>query len=260
MSGDEGGVRRAAGVLLVTGASSGIGAAIARTFGTLGWCVAVGARRAERLREVAHEIEQAGGHAWAHALDVTQPESIDAFFAAAEAALGPIDVVINNAGIGVPGMLHELAVEDIQRELATNLIGPMLIIRRALPGMLARGRGDLVFISSMNVVAPRPLQAGYTAAKAGLEGLAHTLRMELEGTGVRSIIVRPGPTRSEFGYRWGSDVLIRVAETWKHWGLMRHHNILDGARIAEAIVAAVSAPPGMSMDIIQVNPDGSAPL
>lgn len=248
----------AARTLLVTGASSGIGAAIARVCGALGWGVAIGARRTDRLQKVAHAIEQAGGRVFAGALDVSRPESIDSFFAAAEAALGPMDVVVNNAGIGVPGLLHELAVEDMQRELATNLLGPMLVARRALPGMLARGRGDLVFISSMNVVAPRPLQAGYTAAKAGVEGVAHTLRMELEGTGVRSIIVRPGPTRSEFGYRWGSETLVRVADTWKHWGLMRHHEILHGEQVAGAVLAAVNAPPGMSMDIIQVNPDGSS--
>jgi NADP-dependent 3-hydroxy acid dehydrogenase YdfG len=244
--------------VLVTGASSGIGAAIARAFGGLGWAVAVGGRRTDRLREVAGEIERAGGRAFAHPLDVTEPESIDGFLAAAEGALGPLDVVVNNAGIGVPGALHEIAVEDIQRELATNLLGPMLVVRRALPGMLARRHGDLVFISSMNAVAPRPLQLGYTAAKAGLEAMAHTLRMELEGTGVRSIIVRPGPTRSEFGYGWGPGVLTRLLDTWKHWGFMRHNETLDGRQVAAAVVAAVTAPAGMSMDVIQVNPDGSS--
>jgi NADP-dependent 3-hydroxy acid dehydrogenase YdfG len=244
--------------VLVTGASSGIGAAIARTFGRLGWAVAIGARRTDRLQEVAQAIERAGGRVFAHGLDVTQAESIDAFFSAAEAVLGPMDAVVNNAGISVPGSLHELAVADIQREVATNLLGPMLVVRRALPGMLARRHGDLVFVSSMNVVAPRPLQLGYTATKAGVEGMAHTLRMELEGTGVRSIIVRPGPTRSEFGYRFGRDMLIRVADTWKHWGLMRHSEMLDGEQVAEAVVAAVTAPPGVCMDVIQVNPDGSS--
>jgi NADP-dependent 3-hydroxy acid dehydrogenase YdfG len=240
---------------LVTGASSGIGAAIARSFGCQGWPVALGARRIDRLEEVAREIEQAGGRPFAHALDVTRPESIDAFFTAAAAALGPIDVVVNNAGIGVPGHLQELAVEDIQREIATNLLGPMLVVRRALPSMLARKRGDLVFISSMNVVQPRPLQAGYTAAKAGVEGLAQTLRMELEGTGVRSLVVRPGPTRSEFGFGWGPDILMRILDSWKHWGFMRHNEILDDAAVASAVVSAVKAPPGMSMDVIQVNPE-----
>jgi NADP-dependent 3-hydroxy acid dehydrogenase YdfG len=258
MSGAAKGSRHGAGrTVLVTGASSGIGAAIARAFGTRGWAVAIGARRTDRLQEVAHAIEQAGGRVFAQALDVTQPASIETFFSAAEAALGPMDVVVNNAGMGVPGPLHELAVEDLQREVATNLLGPMLVARRALPGMLARRRGDLVFISSMNVVAPRPLQLGYTATKAGVEGMAHTLRMELEGTGVRSLIVRPGPTRSEFGVRWGPDILSRALDAWKHWGFMRHNEILDGNHVAAAVVAAVTAPPGVSLDVIQVNPDGA---
>jgi NAD(P)-dependent dehydrogenase (short-subunit alcohol dehydrogenase family) len=165
--------------------------------------------------------------------------------------------VVNNAGIGIPGLLHELDVADIQREVATNLLGPMLVVRRALPAMLARRRGDFVFISSMNVVAPRPLQLGYTASKAGVEGMAHALRMELEGTGVRSIIVRPGPTCSEFGFNWGADILGRVLEAWKHWGFMRHNDFLDSERVADAVIAAVTAPRGTSMDVIQVNPHGA---
>ena len=242
--------------MVVTGASSGIGAAIARTFAKLGWMVAIGARRMQRLEEVRREIEGAGGRAFVHGLDVTVPESIDAFFTATEAALGTVDVVVSNAGIGVPGLVHELAVADIQREVATNLLGPMLVVRRALPAMLARRCGDLVFISSMNVVEPRPFQVGYTASKAGVEAMAHALRMDLEGTGLRSIIVRPGPTCSEFGSGWGGAMMMRVVESWNRWGFMRHHQFLDAERVADAVVAAVTAPRGVSLDVIQVNPEG----
>jgi NADP-dependent 3-hydroxy acid dehydrogenase YdfG len=241
---------------LVTGASSGIGAAIAQAFGACGWPVALGARRTDRLEEVAGAIEAAGGRALAHALDVREPASIEAFFAAAEQAFGAIDVVVSNAGLGIPGLLHELTVEDLHTEIAVNLLGPMLVARRALPSMLARGHGTLVFISSMNVVAPRPFQIGYTAAKAGVEGVAQTLRMELEGTGVRSIVVRPGPTRSEFGVRWGVDILDRVLTSWKHWGFLRHAGLLDPEAVADAVVGAVTAPPGTNLDVIQVNPEG----
>jgi NAD(P)-dependent dehydrogenase (short-subunit alcohol dehydrogenase family) len=241
---------------LVTGASSGLGASIARAFGGLGWSVALGARRTDRLDEVAREVEAGGGTPFAHPLDVTSPDSIEAFFGAAERALGSIDVVVSNAGIGVPGLLQDLTVEDLRKEIDTNLLGPMLIVRRALPSMLARGRGDLVFISSMNVVQPRPFQLGYTATKAGLEGVANTLRMELEGTGVRSLIVRPGPSRSEFGFTWGTDILVRILDSWKQWGFLRHPEVLEGEAVAGAVVSAVTAPPGASLDIIQVNPEG----
>ena len=241
--------------VVVTGASSGVGAAIAAAFGTLGWRVAVGARRSDKLQETARAIDAAGGKAFAHALDVTSAESIDAFFTATESALGAIDVIVNNAGIGVPGRIHELGVADLERELATNLLGPLLVTRRALPAMLERKLGDVVFISSMNAVAPRPFQVGYTAAKAGVEGLAQALRMDLEGTGVRTVILRLGPTISEFGLGWDSDVLLGVIESWQRWGFMRHMGMLDAARVAEAVVAAVTAPRGVQFDVIQVNPE-----
>ena len=242
--------------VLVTGASSGIGAAVAQAFGALGWAVAMGARRGDRLQEVAQTVSAAGGRPFAHYLDVTKTDSIDAFFAATEAALGPVDVVVSNAGVGIPGVLHELSVADIETELATNLLGPMLVARRALPSMLARRSGTLIFISSMNAVQPRPLQIGYTAAKAGVEGVAHTLRLDLEGTGVRSLIVRPGPTRSEFGFGWAPEMLVRVIESWQRWGLMRHNDMLDPEHIAAAVVSAATAPAAAHLDVIQLNPTG----
>lgn len=241
---------------LVTGASSGIGAAIAVGLGACGFAVALGARRTDRLAEVAGAIEKDGGRALAHPLDVTRADSIDAFVAAAEAGLGPLDVVVSNAGVGVPGLLHEVGVDALEAELRTNLLGPMLLVRRALPGMLARRTGDLVFVSSMNAIEPRPFQVGYTAAKAGVEGLARALRRELEGTGVRAAVVRPGPTRSEFGFAWGPQVLERVLDSWKRWGFLRHHEMLDGEAIAAAVVWAATQPRSTSIDVIQVNPEG----
>ena len=244
--------------VIVTGASSGVGASIATAFGALGWRVAVGARRSDRLAETAAAITAAGGVAFRHALDVTSHESIDAFFAASESELGPADVIINNAGVGIPGRIHELSVADLERELATNLLGPMLVTRRALPAMLEKRSGDVVFVSSMNAVAPRPFQVGYTAAKAGVEGLAQALRMDLEGTGVRTVILRLGPTISEFGLGWDSDVLLGVIESWQRWGFMRHMGMLEAARVAEAVVAAVTAARGIQFDVIQVNPEAPA--
>lgn len=246
---------REARTALVTGASSGIGAAIARAFGALGWRVALGARREDRLAEVAREVEAAGGKAFAHQLDVTSAASIDAFFDAAEVAHGPADVVVNNAGIGLPRLLHEAAVAELRRELDTNLLGPMLVARRAIPPLLELGRGDLVFISSLNAVAPRTFQAAYTASKAGLEGLARVLQMELEGTGVRSTIVRPGPTGSEFGAHYGGEMARRLLESWKYWGIMRQLHWMYPEHVARAVVACVTAPRGTHFDVIEVLPE-----
>ena len=195
---------------LVTGASSGLGAAIATALGALGWSVAIGARRLDRLAEVGRDVEKAGGKPFVHTLDVTEIASIRAFLRAAEQALGPVDVVVSNAGIALPGRFHELDDADLRAEIDTNLLGPMLLVRRDLLPMLERARGDLVFISSLNAVVPRPLQVGYTATKAGLEGMVRALQMELEGTGVRATIVRPGPVNTEMGRDWDPGVL----KTW----------------------------------------------
>jgi NADP-dependent 3-hydroxy acid dehydrogenase YdfG len=247
----------AARTAIITGASSGIGAAIAAAFGALGWRVALGARRVDKLGEVAADVEKTGGRAFVHALDVGDPESIERFCAASEAALGAAGVLVSNAGVGVPGLLHELPAEELERELRVNLLGPMLLARRTLPAMLAARRGDLVFVSSMNVVEPRPYQVGYTAGKAGVEGMAGALRRELEGTGVRTIVVRPGATRSEFGFGWSPDVLVPLLDSWKRWGMLRHLDMMDGTHVADAVVAAVTAPPGVSMDVVQVTPEQS---
>jgi len=246
----------ARGVAIVTGASSGIGAAVGHALAASGFAVGLGARRMDRLAAMAEVVKGQGGRALALELDVTRPDSIDAFVTAAEAHLGPIDVVVSNAGIGVPGLLHEVGADELEMELRTNLLGPLLLARRVLPAMLARRSGDLVFVSSMNAVEPRPFQVGYTAAKAGVEGLAGALRRELEGTGVRAVVVRPGPTRSEFGFAWGPQVLERLLDSWKHWGFLRHNEMLDGDAVAAAVVWAATQPRTTSIDVIQVNPEG----
>jgi NAD(P)-dependent dehydrogenase (short-subunit alcohol dehydrogenase family) len=242
---------------IVTGASSGIGAATALELARQGYAVAVGARRVERLREVTAQIEDAGGRAFAHFLDVSQPDSIDAFYAAAESALGPIELLVNNAGMSILNLLPDAKVEDLRSELEVNLLGPMLLCRRAIPGMLARRRGDLVFVGSENAVRPRPYQAAYTAAKAGIEGLARVIAMELDGTGVRSIVVRVGPTGSEFGARMDHGMLRRALEAWRYWGVQRHMHFMPSESVAKAIARVVAAPVEESYpSLIEVMPGG----
>ena len=243
---------------LITGASSGFGAAIARAFAALGWSVAIGARRLERLEAVGREVDAAGGKSFLHALDVTDPASIEDFVDAAERAQGVADVVVSNAGISIPGELPELSVDDLRTEVDTNLLGPMLLARRVLPGMVERGRGDLVVVSSLNAVLPRPLQVGYTATKAGLEAMVRVLQMDLEGTGVRATTVRPGPSKTEFGWDWDPSMLQRILSSWKTWGVLRHQEFLRPEDVAAAVLTVVNAPPGVHLDLVQVNPE--APL
>jgi NAD(P)-dependent dehydrogenase (short-subunit alcohol dehydrogenase family) len=240
---------------IVTGSSSGIGAATALELARLGWRVALGARREERLREVAHGIEGAGGRAFVHALDVADPDSIERFCTAAERALGPADALVSNAGMSTLNLLHHTKPEDVQNEIAVNLVGPILLARRLLPALLERRRGDLVFVSSENSIRPRPYQVGYSAAKAGLENAARALAMELEGTGVRATIVRVGPTLTEFGARFEPGRLQTALAAWKHWGVQRSLRWMKPESVARAI-AQVLAPPGPEahVDLVEIMP------
>ncbi len=244
--------------VLVTGASSGFGAAIARDLAALGWPVALGARRVDKLDAVAKAIQDAGGKAFAHPLDVTDRDSIDAFVHAAETSLGPADVVISNAGVGIPGLAHEVSPDAWRTEIDTNLLGPMLLARRVLPALIERRRGDIVFVTSLNATQPRPFQSGYSAAKAGLENFAQTLKLELEGTGVRSTIVRPGPSQTEMGWDWDPELVKPMLKSWKRFGVLRHHRFLQPEDVAGAVRSVVTAPTGTHLDLVQINPE--APL
>jgi NADP-dependent 3-hydroxy acid dehydrogenase YdfG len=250
---EQGGSRR---VAVVTGASAGIGAAIARALGELGWVVGLGARRRDRLEAVAKEVEAVGGHPFLHELDVADAASVSAFFDAVEAEAGPADVVVNNAGIDIPGLFHEADPEDLEREVRTNLLGPMFVCRRAVPPMIESGRGgDLVFISSHATRDHRPAQAAYGATKAGLEHLARTLGLELEGTGIRSTIIQVGATRSEFHAGWDQSKIIDLLKYWKRFGVQRHLAMMPAESVARAVVLAVTTPKGTHLGTIEVQPE-----
>jgi NADP-dependent 3-hydroxy acid dehydrogenase YdfG len=242
-------------VAVVTGASTGIGRAVAVGLGALGWPVAIGARRTDKLEETAKLVEAAGGAVFAYPLDVTDAASVDAFATGVEDRLGPVDVLVNNAGIAVPGRLWELTPEQMEAEVRTNLLGPFLCTRRLLPGMVQRQRGDVVFISSDTVRAHRPGLVGYGATKAAIEAAARGLTMELEGTGVRTTTVRVGPTLSDFGTGWSGEQITALMEAWPRYGIQRHMNTLDPADVARAVVHAVTAPAGVNVDLIEVQPE-----
>ncbi len=248
--------RRAA---IVTGASSGIGRAIAEAFGALGWGVAVGARREDALRETERLVSAAGGTPFAHPLDVTDPASVEAFVTAASCALGPVDVLVNNAGIAHPGPLHELSDEDHRRILDTNLLGPLLITKRVVGALRAARRpGDVVFVASDVVVHPRPHMGTYTVSKAGLEALASVLAMECEGHRIRSTVVRVGPTLSAFGAGWDPQVFAELFPYWQRFGIQRHFEVMQPGDLARTVVAAVTAPSHMWVPLVEVQPQ--APL
>jgi NAD(P)-dependent dehydrogenase (short-subunit alcohol dehydrogenase family) len=242
-------------VAVVTGASAGIGRAIAAALGALGWSVAVGARRAEQLDETAELIFGAGGRAFAHALDVRDPVSIDAFIAAVTAELGPIDVLVNNAGTAEPGWLHEMSDEQHERILATNLLGPILVSKRVVASLRQRRTpGDIVFISSDATMNPRPFLGTYGVSKVGLEAYATTLALECEGYPIRSSVVRVGPTLTGFADGWDTEMFTEIIPQWQRFGIQRHFNMMQPEDVARAVVAVVTAPRHMRIPITEVQP------
>jgi short-subunit dehydrogenase len=240
---------------VVTGASSGIGAETARALAAAGLPVALGARRREACEEIAAEIRAAGGEAIAVELDLTDDDSVARFADRVGSELGEVEVVISNAGVVAPGALAEIDSTRFGAELDLNLVGAHRLVRTFAPGMSARRRGDLVFVSSDVAVRPRPFMAAYAASKWGLEGMVGALQMELEGTGVRASLVRPGPTWSGMGTDWSDDDAAFVLTQWIRFGLARHPHFLKARAHAEAITAIVTAPRGVHLSLIDVNPE-----
>ncbi len=240
---------------VVTGASSGIGAATARALAAAGHPVVLAARRAERLDALAAELRAEGGEAVGLALDLADPASVDAFADAATTALGPIDVVVSNAGEVVPMTGVGADPDDFARGIHVNLLGAQRLTARLGPALVEQGHGDLVFVTSDVVVRQRTHMAAYVTAKSGLEGLCRAMQMELEGSGVRVGMVRPGPSSTEQGTTWDEEVILHVMAHWKAWGHLRHNGALLPGNVADAIVAMVSAPKGTHLSLIEVQPE-----
>ncbi|WP_235912418.1 SDR family NAD(P)-dependent oxidoreductase [Ruania zhangjianzhongii] len=183
----------AARTALVTGASRGIGAALARSLAAAGLDVALLARDADRLTGVAAEVEAAGRRAVALAADVTDRVAVEAAVNEAEFALGSIDLLVNNAGLvdtEVP--LWEADPEEFARVLTTNVYGPFLLARAVVPGMLARGGGRVVDLSSGSGTRDSPVMPGYNTSKTALFRIGGGLHAAGFDRGLRAFEVAPG--------------------------------------------------------------------
>jgi NAD(P)-dependent dehydrogenase (short-subunit alcohol dehydrogenase family) len=184
---------------LVTGASRGIGRAIALAYAEAGARVALASRRQEGVDEVAREIESTGGAALAVACHVGRQQEIDALVERVTAAWGGIDVLVNNAGTN-PAMAPLLEVEEAVWDeiLEINLKAPLLLCRRVVPLMVAAGGGSVVNVSSVAGTAPWPLLGAYSVSKAGLNSLTKVLARELGPAGVRVNALAPGLIDTRF--------------------------------------------------------------
>jgi NADP-dependent 3-hydroxy acid dehydrogenase YdfG len=240
----------------VTGASSGIGEATARALAAAGHPVVLGARRVERCQEIADEIVATGGEAAAAFLDATDTGAVAAFAKAAEAAFGPIEVLVANAGDTALGTAVETSPDAFAAQMNVNLLGAQALIAAVVPAMIERRRGDVVVVSSDIVREPRPGMAGYLAAKWGLEGLVRAMQMELEGTGVRASVVRPGPTMTGMGQGWDAEQFGATVEAWVKWGVARHNSFMRPSDVAAAVLAVVSMPRGAHITMLEVEPEG----
>ncbi len=243
---------------LVTGGSSGIGRSTALALAAAGHPVVLGARRLDRCQDTAALIGERGGEAHALKVDLADAGSLSRFVAAAAEPFGPIEVLVSAAGDVLPTRAVDTEPDAFAAHVELNLLGVQRLCSAVVPGMVQRERGDVVLITSDVVRAPRPMMSSYVASKWGLEGLARVMQMELERTGVRVSMVRPGPTLTGMGMDWEPDVTEAVLAEWQRWGLVRHGGYLSPDAVAAAVRAVVSAPRGSHWALIELQPE--APL
>ncbi len=179
-------------VAVVTGASSGIGRALALELAGRGYQVGLVARRRKALEDLAAEIKTHGGKAQVAAADVGDRQALHAAIQQIERALGPVDVIVANAGLGTPTRLAPLNVADVEDTFRVNVLGVVYSIEAVLPGMLDRGWGQLVAVSSMAAFKGLPGESAYCASKAAVNLYMEGLRIALRNRGIAVTTVCPG--------------------------------------------------------------------
>ncbi|MEH6663920.1 MAG: SDR family oxidoreductase [Brevundimonas sp.] len=232
-------------VVLVTGASSGIGEAIARELAGAGARVVIGARRLDRLEALKAEIETAGGTAMARALDVTSREDMQAFVDAARERFGRVDVIVNNAGVMPLSPLNALKVDEWDRMIDVNIRGVLHGIAAALPVMEAQGEGQIINIASTAGHQILPTGSVYCATKFAVRVISESLRQETDK--VRVSIVSPGVTVSELaGTITHADTAAFIDEYRK--------KAIPADAIARAVRFAIEQPREVDVSEIIVRP------
>jgi len=183
-------------VVWITGASSGIGKAMAFEWAKLGYDVALSARRTELLEEVATDLRKLGVQALVVPMDVLEESSIKSAVEKVIAAFGRLDIAIANAGFGVFGLIEELSQEEWQRQLQGNVVGLAMTAKYALPH-LKKTKGRLALVGSVGAFLPNPYVGAYGASKAAVNSIGLTLQVELQGSGVSCTTLHPGFVTSE---------------------------------------------------------------
>jgi NAD(P)-dependent dehydrogenase (short-subunit alcohol dehydrogenase family) len=227
-------------VAVVTGASRGIGRAIAEALAAEGMRLVLNARTPDRLEDAAAALRSRGAEVEALAGDVGEEEVARRLVETASARFGGLDVLVNNAGVGSFGPLETMDPAEFDRVVRTNLRGPFLLMRAAIPAMRRRGGGTLVTLASLAGVNPVPRRAAYAATKWALIGLSRSVLQEVRQDGIRVLILEPGSTLTEFGHdpakKEREDKFVRPED------------------VAAMLVAALKLPPRATVSEIEIRP------
>lgn len=199
---------------MVTGASSGIGEAFARTLAAQGWDLTVVARRGDRLEALVAELTRPGTDHDAVVADLTDPSELERVAGLLTDPTRPYDLLVNNAGVGTQGRFWTLPVEGELAEISLNVVAPVRLSHAAVGPMVARGRGSIVNVSSIAGLQPLPLWSTYSSTKSYLSNFSRSLNAELAGTGVRVLDVKPGFTRTEFQKRTPFSLQVVPGPMW----------------------------------------------
>jgi clavulanate-9-aldehyde reducatase len=240
-------------VAAITGASSGIGEATALALAREGAAVALGARRRERLEDVAGRIEADGGRALAIETDISGEEQARSFIETAHRELGGLSILLNNAGLMLLGPIEGADTSEWRRMVEINVLGLLWCTHAALPLMREGGGGDIINISS---TAGRRADAGagvYNLTKWGVTGFSEALRQEALHAGIRVTCIEPGYVETELqGHN--NPAVRKVTDRMRE----QIGDVLAAEDIAELILFAVSRPPRMDLNEILVRPTGQA--
>lgn len=215
-------------VIIVTGASAGIGRATAVSLAQRGANVVVTARRADRLQALVTELESYPGQRLAIPGDIGQDSFVHELIAQTVAAYGRVDVLINNAGLGHHSRLAEIPAQDLQTVFGVNVMGLVYAIQAVVPQMRQQGYGQIINISSVVGQRPLPMSGAYCASKTAVNFLSRSLRMELRRHNITVTLVYPGLTATEF-----SDV--KLGKSGSRFGMRG----IPAKRVAEKIAGAI---------------------
>jgi NADP-dependent 3-hydroxy acid dehydrogenase YdfG len=236
-------------VALVTGASSGIGAATAIALAEAGAAVAIGARRRDRLDALAGTLRDGGATVLQLDLDVTAEQACTAAVARTRDELGGLDVLVNNAGVMLLGTILGADTEDWRRMIQTNVMGVMYMTAAAIEGMVEQGSGDIVNMSS---VAGRQARKGagvYNASKWAVNAFSESLRQEVTGRGVRVGLVEPGAVATEL-----TDHITQPDAKAASVQMYTSMRALQADDIARAVLHLVTQPPHVAINEVLIRP------